>query len=99
MAPGAGRLAEEAPALVLEDAEAQGRGVVASVARLVAEFNGATGHALTIGNVILYSNYVTAVGLAPHEIGHTYQGEALGQFYLPLHVSAGVNSIVTSGDW
>jgi hypothetical protein len=65
---------------------------------LLAAHGGAQG--LTIGNVILYSDFNAASTLGAHEIGHTYQGEAFGQFYLPLHAITGAYSMATSwGNW
>ena len=45
--------------------------------------------ALTIGNVILFqkdNDFFMGHNIAEHEKQHTYQAEALGVFYIPLHL-------------
>ena len=45
--------------------------------------------ALTLGNVILFqkgTDFFMGTNIAEHEKQHTYQAEALGVFYSPLHL-------------
>ena len=45
--------------------------------------------ALTLGNVILFqedNDFFMGYNIAEHEEKHTYQAEALGVFYIPLHL-------------
>ena len=45
--------------------------------------------ALTLGNVILFqkdNDFFMGLNIAEHEKQHTYQAEALGVFYIPLHL-------------
>ena len=54
---------------------------------------------LTIGNVILYRDFNGAAEVGSHELQHTYQGEALGAAYLPLHLLAQGISYSTTGTY
>ena len=45
--------------------------------------------ALTLGNIILFqkdTDYFAGLNIAEHEKQHTFQAEALGVFYIPLHL-------------
>jgi RHS repeat-associated protein len=55
------------------------------------------GSAVTLGNVICYANGTGPNRLGGHEGKHTYQGEVLGNAYLPAHVLAQAASYATSG--
>jgi RHS repeat-associated protein len=64
------------------------------------------GSAITLGNVIIYGKNThpytlqrNGVPVGHHEREHTYQGEEYGPMYLPLHLSHGLYSLYTTGDW
>jgi RHS repeat-associated protein len=56
------------------------------------------GSGITLGNVIIYQGEATS-DLSAHEHQHIIQGYALGPFYLPSHLLAGVYSLVHTGNW
>ena len=61
--------------------------------------------AITIGNTISYPpdfgpNFQLPNGtVGDHERQHTYQGEMLGPFYLPVNAVGGLWSCLTAGNW
>jgi hypothetical protein len=57
------------------------------------------GSAITLGNTISYDSATSPAEVGNHELQHTYQGQALGPLYLPMHLMEGLQGLIQNGSW